>query len=138
MTDAVCRHFDVASPPDLPPVIYESPVKVMREIAQLARIVVDAASAGDAVALSILDEAARELARAVVAVIERLELQHETFRVAYVGGVFEAGEVVVAPMGEAIKAVAPRAFVAPPLNPPVIGAAKLALSSCEQKQPVVR
>ena len=138
MTEAVCRHFGVASPPDLPPVIYESPVTVMREIAQLARIVVSAAREGDEVALNILSEAATELARAVVAVIERLEMQQETFRVAYVGGVFEAGDVVIAPMGEAIKAVAPRAFVAPPLNPPVIGAAKLALASCEQKQQLVR
>jgi len=95
-------------------------------------------SHGDEVALNILSEAATELARAVVAVIERLEMQQETFRVAYVGGVFEAGDVVIAPMGEAIKAVAPRAFVAPPLNPPVIGAAKLALASCEQKQQLVR
>jgi len=138
MTEAVCRHFGVASPPDLPPVIYESPATVMREIAQLARIVVRAARGGDEVALNILSEAAMELARAGVAVIERLEMQQETFRVAYVGGVFEAGDVVIAPMGEAIKAVAPRAFVAPPLNPPVIGAAKLALASCEQKQQLVR
>lgn len=138
MTDAVCRHFRVTTPPELPPVIYQSPTRVMREVAQLAKIVVRAAREGDSAAQSILTEAAVELARAVVAVIERLGLTDQTFRVAYVGGVFEAGELIIKPMGEAIKVVAPRAFVAPPLNPPVIGAAQLALSSLAEKEQLVR
>ncbi len=138
MTEAVCRHFSVSAPPELPPVIYQSPTKVMREVAALAKIVVETAREGDLAARSILTEAAAELARAVVAVIERLGLQDQTFRVAYVGGVFEAGELIITPMSEAIKIVAPSAFVAPPLNPPVIGAARLALASHIEKEEMVR
>ncbi|MEP7269912.1 MAG: BadF/BadG/BcrA/BcrD ATPase family protein [Acidobacteriota bacterium] len=138
MTEMICCHFGVSSPPELPPVIYDSPTKVMREVASLARIVVEAAREGDSAAQSILTEAAMELARAVVAVIERLGLQEQTFRVAYVGGVFEAGDLVITPLSEAIRIVAPRAFIGPPLNPPVIGAARLALTSYMEKEQLVR
>jgi N-acetylglucosamine kinase-like BadF-type ATPase len=131
MSELVCHHFGVSSPPELPPVIYDSPTKVMREIAQLSKIVVAAAREGDAVALGILTDAARELARAAVAVIKQLKMQEESFRVAYVGGVFEAGELIFAPLRQAIVMVAPKAFLAPPLYPPVIGAVKLARASYE-------
>ena len=53
-------------------------------------------------------------------------MEHDTFRIAYVGGVFEAGDLVLAPLREAIHQIAPTAEVAPPLDPPVIGAAKMA------------
>jgi N-acetylglucosamine kinase-like BadF-type ATPase len=138
MTEAVCRHFGVSSPPDLPLVIYESPNRLSDEISALARIVVRAAREGDSAAKSIITEAAVELARAVVAVIERLGLQEQAFRVAYVGGVFEAGEIIIKPMTDAIRMVAPRAFVGPPLNPPVIGAARLALATHFEKEQLVR
>lgn len=137
MTQAVCQHFGVTSPPELPLAIYESPTRAMREVASVAKIVVQAAWEGDSAAQSILTEAAMELARAVVAVIERLGMQDETFRVAHVGGVFEAGKILIEPMSEAIKVVAPRAVIAPPLNPPVIGAAKLALASFAPKEQLV-
>lgn len=138
MTEAVCQHFGVSTPPELPPVIYESPTKVMHEVAELAKIVARAARDGDAVARGILTDAAVELARAVVAVIKRLELQDETFRVAYVGGVFDAGEMIIAPMADEITKVAPRASIAPPLSPPVIGAARLALLLLPAKELLVR
>jgi N-acetylglucosamine kinase-like BadF-type ATPase len=126
MTEPVCRHFGVGSPPELPAAIYEAPQRVMREIAQLAKIVVREARSGDEAARAILTDAGIELARAVIAVVERLKMQAETFRIAYVGGVFEAGELIIKPMREAIGLVASHAFVAPPLLPPVLGAAQLA------------
>lgn len=134
MTEEICHHFNVSTPPELPPVIYESPTKVMREVAQLSKIVVRAAREGDMVARGILTDAALELARAGVAVIKRLKMETSAFRVAYVGGVFEAGELVIAPMREAIKSIAPHAFVAPPLHPPMIGAARLAHLSRTQRE----
>lgn len=137
MSGPVCRHFGVSSPHELPPVIYDSPAKVMREIAQLSRLVGGAAREGDAAALGILTDAAIELARAAVAVIERLGMQDETFRVACVGGVFEAGELIVAPLREAVRVVAPRAFIAPPLYPPVIGAVKLAQASHARQEQLI-
>ncbi len=136
LTDDVCRHFGVTSPSELPLVIYDSPTEVMREIAQLSRLVVTAARDGDVVARGILTDAAIELARAVAAVIERLKMRHQSFRVAYVGGVFNAGDMVIGPMSESIRIVAPHAIVAPPLFPPVIGAAKLAQMTAVSHEPV--
>jgi hypothetical protein len=40
--------------------------------------------------------------------------------------VFEAGELILNPLREEIQAFAPRAEIAPPIDPPVIGAAKMA------------
>ncbi len=138
LTEKVCRHFGVTCPTELPPIIYHSSTKVMREIAQLSKIVVEAAREGDAAAQGILTDAALELARAVVAVVEKLKMQAEQFRVAYVGGVFEAGELILAPLRESIALVAPDAYLAPPLYAPVIGAVKLALASREQQEQLVR
>ena len=138
MTESVCRHFGVSTPPELPPVIYESPTKVMHEVAELAKIVAAAARHGDAVARDILHDAAEELARAVVAVVKRLDLGAEVFRVAYVGGVFNAGEMVINPMTADIIKAAPHAFVTAPLSAPVIGAARLALSALLEKELLVR
>ncbi len=128
LSGPVCQHFNVETPPELPPVIYSEPVKVMHEIAQLSKLVVAHAQMGDAVALGILDDAAHELARAVNAVIKKLGMQAAAFRVAYVGGVFGAGELVLGPLRRAVRACAPKAEVAPPLLPPVQGAVKLALA----------
>lgn len=128
LTGPICQHFRVATPPELPPVIYNEPVKVMHEIAQLSKLVVAHAQTGDAVALDILADAAYELARAVNTVIEKLGMQAEAFRVAYVGGVFGAGELVLGPLRRAVHECAPKSEVAPPLMPPVQGAVKLAMA----------
>jgi N-acetylglucosamine kinase-like BadF-type ATPase len=126
MMEPILRHFGVTSPPELPPVIYDDPDKAMREIAQLSKIAVRAAEEGDKVAREILKDAAKELAVAVIAVIEQLRMEREEFQVAYVGGVFEAGGLILDPLREEIQAFAPRAEIAPPVDPPVIGAAKMA------------
>jgi hypothetical protein len=59
-------------------------------------------------------------------VIEKLGMNDSEFRVACVGGVFEAGEMVIATLRDAVRKIAPRAEVGPPLFPPTIGAAKIA------------
>jgi N-acetylglucosamine kinase-like BadF-type ATPase len=128
MMEPVLRHFGVSSPPELPPVIYDSPAEVMGKIAQLSKIVVNAAQEGDKVAAEILKDAAVELARAATAVIEQLRMEKESFLVAYVGGVFEAGELILASLRDEIQKVAPKAEIAPPIDPPVIGAVKMAIA----------
>jgi len=126
MMEPILRHFGVTAPPELPPVIYDDPDKAMVEIAQLSKIAVRAAEEGDKVAREILKDAAKELAAAVIAVIVQLRMERDEFKVAYVGGVFEAGELILDPLREEIQAFAPRAGIAPPMDPPVIGAAKMA------------
>ena len=128
MMDPILRHFGVSSPPELPPAIYDDPDSAMREIAQLSKIVVEAARGGDKVARKILKDAAKELAVATIAVIEQLRMERDEFQVAYVGGVFEAGELIIEPLREEIHGFAPHATVAPPIAPPVIGAARMAKS----------
>jgi N-acetylglucosamine kinase-like BadF-type ATPase len=127
LSGPVCQHFNVETPPELPPVIYNEPIKVMHEIAQLSKLVVAHAQMGDAVALDILNDAAHELARAVNAVIKKLGMQEEVFRVAYVGGVFGAGELILGPLRQAVRGYAPKAEIALPLMLPVQGAVKLAM-----------
>jgi len=112
LTDPVCRYLGVSSPPELPPVIYDSPGEERRDIAQLSKIVVEAGRSGDVVALEILNDAAAQLARAAITVINQLEMSHESFRVAYVGGVFDAGELILAPLRRAILAVSAAVAVA--------------------------
>ncbi len=126
MMNPILRHFGVSSPPELPPVIYDDPDRAMREIARLSGITVEAAREGDKVAREILKDAARELAVATIAVIEQLRMERDEFQVAYVGGVFEAGDLILDPFREEIQSFAPHAKVAPPIDPPVIGAAKMA------------
>lgn len=128
MMEPILRHFGVSSPPELPPVIYDDRERALREIAQLSRIVVRAAQEGDAVAKEILSDAAIELARAAAAVIEQLRMEQDAFQVAYVGGVFEAGELILKPMREEILKVAPNARIEPPLDQPVVGAVKMAMA----------
>lgn len=133
MMEPVLNHFGVSSPPELPPVIYGSPAEVMGKIAQLSKIVVDAAREGDQVAEEILKDSADELARAAIAVIEQLRMERDSFRVAYVGGVFEAGEMILTPLREEIQKIAPLADVAPPIDPPAIGAVRLAKSNVQKE-----
>ncbi len=130
MTAPVLRHFGVSSPPELTTVVYDSSSKekgeVQAKIAQLSPIAVLAAEQGDEVATGILRDAASELAKTAIAVIDQLRMERDTFRVSYVGGVFEAGELILKPLRQEIQKIAPNADVAPPLDPPVIGAAKMA------------
>jgi N-acetylglucosamine kinase-like BadF-type ATPase len=126
MMEPILRHFGVTSPPELPPLIYDDPDKATREIAQLSKIAVRAAEEGDKVASEIIKDAAKELAVAAIAVIEQLRMERDEFQVACVGGVFEAGELIINPLREEIQAFAPRAEIAPPIDPPVVGAAKMA------------
>ena len=128
MMDPVLRHFGVSSPPELPPVIYDSPAEVPGRIAQLSKIVVSAAAQHDRVARKILSDAAIELARAAVAVIEQLRMENESFRVACVGGVFEAGDLIINPLREEVRRTARHALVAAPLESPMVGAARMAQS----------
>ncbi len=132
MTAEVLRQFGVTAAPELPPVIYDaSPEErqlIQQKISQLSRVAVQCAAAGDWVATQILQAASLELARAACAVITQLDLNHQRFPVAYVGGVFEAGELMLAPLRAEIQRFAPLAELGAPLHSPMVGAVKLAQS----------
>jgi N-acetylglucosamine kinase-like BadF-type ATPase len=125
LAELICNRLGVASPSDLPGVIYNSDAEPV-EIASLAELVDEAAREGDEVAREILIAAGRELGRLAASVIEKLGLHSSAFHIACVGSVFRSGDLVLEPLREAVLSVAPRAEIGPPLYPPAIGAAKLA------------
>jgi N-acetylglucosamine kinase len=126
MTQLLCNEYDMCDPTDLPRFVYAATTHA-DDIARYGKLVIEAAKTSDPVAQEIIDNAGRELATCVVAVAERLELLAKPFPVAYVGGAFNAGEVLIAPMRNAILTSAPHAQIAPPRNTPVEGAAMMAV-----------
>ncbi len=64
--------------------------------------------------------------RAAAAVIRRLRMARERFHVGYVGGVFNAGELILGPVREEVTRAAPKAHLAPPLLSPAEAAARMA------------
>jgi N-acetylglucosamine kinase-like BadF-type ATPase len=99
------------------------------DVASYFPLVLSAAHEGDGVAMGLLEEAGAELALAAVTVVRKLGLEAESFTVATVGGVFAAGELVLAKLRERLLAVAPNARLAPPVRPPEIGAIRLAVAA---------
>jgi N-acetylglucosamine kinase-like BadF-type ATPase len=126
LTARLCGRMDVVGPEDLPAVVY-NPVRGSRqEIASLAVLVTEEARAGDAVARTLLERAGRDLGEIAALLVGKLGLAGEEFPVAYVGGVFKAGELVLAPLRERVARAAPRACVVSPLRDPAVGAAMIA------------
>lgn len=126
MTQLLCNEYEMCDPTDLPRFVYAATTHA-DDIARYGKLVIEAAQMSDPVALEIIDNAARELAACVIAVAEKLELLAKPFPVAYVGGAFHAGGMLLVPMYNAIAASAPHAAVAPPQRTPVEGAAMMAV-----------
>jgi N-acetylglucosamine kinase-like BadF-type ATPase len=110
---------------DLSTAIY-APTITNDRIAGFSRLVIATARTGDEVALGIIDEAGKELGRAAVAVIRKLKMEQDRFQVAFVGGVFAAGELIVAPLREQVMRVARKAFIGEPSFSPTVAAARMA------------
>lgn len=125
LTEAACDYFEIPAAAELSTAIY-APGMTNERIAGFARHVIEAAQSEDEAAREIITEAGRELGAAAIAVIRRLRMERERFQVAYVGGVFHAGELVLEPLREEVARIAPRAFLAPPLIAPAIAAARMA------------
>jgi len=133
MTELLLRDYDM-KPSDLPRFVYAQTTHA-DDIARVGKLVIDAAENGDAQAAKIVAMAGSELARAVLAVAGRLRLTSSDFPVAYVGGAFNAGETLLAPMRSAVLAEAPRARIAPPVHTPVEGAAQMAIRAATNPRP---
>jgi N-acetylglucosamine kinase-like BadF-type ATPase len=125
LTEAAREYFKVERAEDLSTAVY-APNMTNNRIAGFGRYVIDAAKRRDVVAREILDEAGRELACAALAVVKKLKMERERFQLAYVGGVFAAGNLILEPLREELERVAPRAFLAPPVLSPAEAAARMA------------
>ncbi|HUP65354.1 MAG TPA: BadF/BadG/BcrA/BcrD ATPase family protein [Thermoanaerobaculia bacterium] len=132
MTQILCNSYAKCDPEELPYFVY-APTTRADDIARYCLMVIEAAREGDAVAHAIFESEGYELGKTVVAVSRKLELDDEPFAVSYIGGAFTAGDLLMRPMSEVIHAGFPRATIHPPKESPVMGAARLAMRSGQQK-----
>jgi N-acetylglucosamine kinase-like BadF-type ATPase len=134
MTELLCYDYDMCSPEDLPRFVYATTTHA-DDIARYGKLVIESARLGDEVAREILERAGRELAECVLAVARRLSLTTLTFPVAYVGGVFNAEDVLLGPMRAVVQKQAAQATLQPPQHTPVEGAAMMAIRAAEHPRP---
>jgi N-acetylglucosamine kinase-like BadF-type ATPase len=125
LSAAACQYFDIASVDELG-LAMAAPGLTHDRFAGFARRVIEVARQGDTVAREILRHAGAELATLAIAVIRQLGMQQDRFDIAYVGGVFNAGDLVMQPLIEALQDIAPRAELTAPRVDPAVAAARRA------------
>ena len=130
MTDLLCVEYDMCSPAELPRFVYATTTHV-DDIARYGKLVIEAAKAGDHVARNILARGGAELAECVLAIARKLHMTDSEFPVAYVGGAFHAGDLLLEPMRLRLQRDAPGASLIPPKQAPVEGAAMMAMRASE-------
>ena len=122
--DIVRARYGLAQDLDLCGVVYGHLQSERSSVAQLARLVAQAAAAGDAQAAAIFDAAAIELAGMVDAVRAALDVPEQTtLSVSYTGGVFNSDGLLLAPFGAALATQPGRYALVEPLFSPALGAA---------------
>jgi N-acetylglucosamine kinase-like BadF-type ATPase len=122
----IMEKLEVSEPQGIIARVYAEQMPVS-EIASLSSLVSQAADAGDEVAMEILNEKGRILGELVVSAASRLEMLGERFGVSLNGGVFKAGQPILGPLEERVRAAAPLAEVVEPKLPPACGAIVLLL-----------
>lgn len=117
-------HFQLDNDLDICAHVYGGKAYARGELAQLSCQVAEAARAGDAVAANIFRDAGEELAR--ICDTLRLALRFEADEpvpVSWSGGAFNAGELLLAPLRDALLAASPHFDMRRPLHMPHYGAA---------------
>ena len=99
-----------------------------RRIAQLAPLALHAANAGDPAAVSIVRNAATELALAAESVARRLRILSTPFPLVLAGGILRSG-ILADRLQERFRRTLPNATIVHPAVEPTIGAAMLAIQS---------
>lgn len=123
----VPEHFGLGSPAALTRALYQRRVE-FANLTEVAPIVFEAATGGDAVARSIIDRLADELVAMGTALIRRLHLTRLDPEVVLAGGVFRATDRAFYERLEAgIQKVAPKARTVRLDAPPVLGSALIGL-----------
>jgi len=120
----VNERLELATDLDLCARIYGPGVGTRAGIAQISRIVADAARQGDGAALDIYARAGRELADIVLAIRHRLAFgSDERIAVSYSGGAFSAGDLLMTPFATALQTASSQFALQTPLHEPHYGAA---------------
>jgi N-acetylglucosamine kinase-like BadF-type ATPase len=131
--ERICEHLEVREPVRLVEWFYDQELSRTR-VAQLARLVEEAAADGDETAQDLLDHAARHLARAARAVERQLDFPG-AFPLVLSGGAFRACPSLVRRL-EARLDDLPDARVVRLEAEPATGAVKLALELLRESAPV--
>lgn len=134
MTDVLCNHYGMCEPNDLPYFVY-APTTHADDIALYCRMVIEAAQLGDAVALDIFESEGTELGQTVAAVAEKLDMLSDKLTVAYSGGAFASGALLLDPLERVLRAAIPGATLAPARERPVLGAARMAIHAAAAPRP---
>lgn len=117
-------HFGLDHDLDICAHVYGGQTYARGDLAQLSQRVAEAAHAGDAVAVAIFADAGRELAQVCDALRVALAFAaDEPVPVSYSGGAFSAGDLLLAPFRNALRAASPAFELRPPLHAPHYGAA---------------
>jgi N-acetylglucosamine kinase-like BadF-type ATPase len=124
----VPAHFGLSAPQELAEAIHRRDVPTAR-VTELAPLVLAEASS-DAVAAEIVDRLAREIAAFVRVALERLELTRDEVEVLLGGGLLQSEDgQLVDGVAALVHDVAPDALVRAVSEPPIVGAALLALDA---------
>ena len=102
-----------------------------------APLVFEVARRGDEVARELLRWTGEELAEMAKAVIRQLEFEADAFDVVLSGSLFKGGNLLIAPMWQAIKAFAPQARLVHLSAPPVMGSVVLGMEQAGIKATAV-
>lgn len=97
------------------------------KVAQLSRLVYEAAVLGDKAAIEIFHLAANEHFLMIKGIISQLEFNEERIPVSYTGGVFQSGDLILDPLKRAIEDAGLRCHLITPILTPVRGSALYAM-----------
>lgn len=128
----LCRAFDVAAFPQIPTVLYASPIRPA-ELARLSLLVEKAASQGDQVASRILRRAGHELAVGTVSVARRLRWGSGC-PVSYQGSILRKCPLVLQTFQQEVRERLPDVEIQPPLFEALYGAYLLGLREIQRSK----
>lgn len=135
LADLVPAHLGEADAEAVLSGIYTGTIPYAR-IFELARVLLDAAAAGDQPARQAADTLADEVVAFVRAAVTRLGLGDETVEVVLGGGIFETADPVFhARVARGVRDAAPKAALVRLEVPPVVGAALLGLDAIGASAP---
>ncbi len=127
LATSVPAHFGMRRPRQVMEAMYFGRLSEAR-VAELPPLVFEAAAGGDAVARSIVDRQADEIATMAATAIRRLRMSRLDVHVVLGGGIFRTPFAsFFERIGQGIGLIAPRAAVTVLQAPPVVGAALLGL-----------
>ncbi len=131
LTPIVLEHFGIPTMRAIPRVVYRAGFP-REQISLLAPAVSEAATTGDVEAERIMASAGEELARTALGVMRQLFKKGEEVTVYLTGGVFSAGECLLAPFRLALQAEWPTAISTFPRFAPAVGGLILAARALGQ------